>query len=126
MKKDKMTNQEIIDNFSLNTNANIYTSVKATMCGNAWEPHNDLGGRPSFLGDADTVLFENKISHSCFDLQCLNTKQAMQIIIELKQERYERAKFIAKLCCQNISLTVNYMKIIIAKISFRILFDQLL
>lgn len=29
MKKDKMTNQEIIDNFSLN--ANIYTSVKATM-----------------------------------------------------------------------------------------------
>ena len=75
MKKDKMTNQEIIDNFSLN--ANIYTSVKATMCGNTWEPHNDLGGRPSFLGDVDTVLFESKISHSCFDLQCLNTKQAM-------------------------------------------------
>ena len=36
----------------------------------------------------------------------------MQIIIELKQERFERAKFIANLCCQNISMTSNYQKII--------------
>lgn len=82
------------------------------MSGNAWKPRVDQGGRPSYLSDVDVVLFESKISYSCFDLECLSTKQAMQIKVELKQERYERAIFIANLCCQNISMTSNYQKII--------------
>ena len=36
----------------------------------------------------------------------------MQIILELKQQRYERAKLIADLCCQNVDMTTNYQKII--------------
>ena len=97
MKKSRKTNVEIITKFSLHSVANIYTSVKSTMSGNIWEPGKDLGGRPSYLSDVDTILFENHISRSCFDLQCLNTKEAMQIILELKQQRYERAKLIADL-----------------------------
>lgn len=112
MKKGRETNQEIMTKFSLNSNANINTSIKATMYGNAWEPREDPGGRRSFLSDVDTVIFENKISHSCFDLQCLSTKHAMQIIMDLKEERYNRAKFIANLRCQNASMTINYQRII--------------
>ncbi len=112
MKESRKTNVEILAHFSLHSVANIYTSVKSTMCGNIWKPGEDVGGRPSYLSDIDTILFENHISKSCFDLQCLNTKQAMQIIMDLKQQRYERAKFIANLCCQNASMTINYQKII--------------
>lgn len=32
--------------------------------------------------------------------------------MNLKEERYNRAKFIANLCCQNASMTINYQKII--------------
>lgn len=72
MKKGRETKKEIMIKFSLNSNANIYTSIKATMCGNTlfmYQPRDDLGGRRSFLSDVDTVLFENKISHTYFDLQ---------------------------------------------------------
>ena len=82
------------------------------MSGNIWEPGKDLGGRPSYLSDIDTILFENHISRSCFDIQCLNTKEAMQIILELKRQRYERTKLVADLCCQNVDMTTNYQKII--------------
>lgn len=112
MKYGKKANQEIITKFSLNSNSNIYASVKSTKSCDTWKLRVDQGGRPSYLSNADVVLFESKISHSCYDLECLSIKQAMQIIVELEQERYERDKFIANLCCQNISMTPIYQKII--------------
>lgn len=49
MKKGRETNQEIMIKLSLNSNANIYTSIKAAMCGNTWEPRDDPGGRRFFF-----------------------------------------------------------------------------
>ena len=57
--------------------ANIYASTKSTMSGNMWEREKDLGGRPSYLSDIDTILFEDHILRSCFDLHCLYKKEAM-------------------------------------------------
>ncbi|KAK8881440.1 hypothetical protein M9Y10_004176 [Tritrichomonas musculus] len=77
MKYGKKANQEIITKFSLNSNSNIYASVKSTKSCDTWKLRVDQGGRPSYLSNADVVLFESKISHSCYDLECLSIKQAM-------------------------------------------------
>ena len=112
MKKMRKTNEEIVDCFLLNTVTNVYTSIKNTMMGNIWKPSDNLGGRPSYLGDVDTIIFKEKIMNSCFDLKCLNTKDAIQIALELRAERYERAKFIANLCSLNCSICNSYQMII--------------
>lgn len=79
---------------------------------NIRKPSSNVGGRPSYLRDVNTLIFKERIMHSCFDLKCYNTKDAIQNALELKTERNERAKFIANLCYLNCSMCNSYPMVI--------------
>ena len=60
------------------------------------------------FSDVEICTFKRKINTACFDLDCLNTKHALQLILELKVYNYARGSFIAQITSQRVSLPKSY------------------
>lgn len=58
-----------------------------------------------------------KINQAFFDMDCINTKMAIQVMLELKDERLKRGKVIAYYASQKIPLPKSYQETIDAKIT---------
>ena len=72
---------------------------------NSWRPHLEIGGRTPLLSQVDTIIFKKEIVKRSFDLNCLSTKEGFFLVSELREKRYVRATFIAKICSQKLKLS---------------------
>ena len=108
MKASGKSCYEIVRKHSLHSLNNISTCIINTIQGNIWAPGQMVGGRPCFLSDVEICTFKRKINAACYDLDCLNTKHALQMILELKDFRYARGSFIAQMASQKVSLPKSY------------------
>lgn len=116
-KANKKSYDEIMRKHSLRSQQNITTCIAETIKGNIWSPGTSVGGRPCFLSDVDIVIFKMKINQAFFDMDCINTKMAIQVMLELKDERLKRGKVIAYYASQKIPLPKSYQETIDAKIT---------
>ena len=108
MKASGKSCDEIVRKHLLHSLNNISTCIINTIQGNIWAPGQMVGGRPCFLSDVEICTFKRKINADCYDLDCLNTKYALQLILELKDYRYARGSFIAQMASQKVSLPKSY------------------
>lgn len=56
------------------------------------------GGRDTYLGDIDTMIFASMLNQAADDLNCLCTETAMTLALSLKTERIKKAKFLLENC----------------------------
>lgn len=103
---------DIMKKFNLLSLSNITTAVCSTISGNAWRPHLCVGGRNPLLSDVDLVIFKEQIKARSFDLNCLCTKEAMNLVSELREKRFLRGLKIATICAQRGTLCKSYLEVI--------------
>lgn len=124
MKAAAVSWDDIMKKFHLRSLNNITTCINETIQGNIWTPGQITGGRPCFLSDVDIYIFKKKINQAFCDLDCINTKEALQIVLELKDFRYIRGQFLAQMTSQKITLpkttleTLNNMKTYIPSVNW--------
>ena len=80
--------------------SNVYVSVLSTIRGDRWTPGESKGGCPSYLGDVEKSILKQEIINRAIDMNCAKTIEVIQTAIELREKRYNRAKFLIK-CLEN-------------------------
>ena len=110
MKVDKKSCQEIIQKFRLKSSSNISTCIRSTIQGNIWSPGESFGGRPSYLSDVDIMYFKRKINESAVNLDCINTKEALQLALELKDLRFRSACAMVSSIKQKCPIPKSYLR----------------
>lgn len=109
MKRQGRSQIDIENIIGVNPQA-ISSAICATLSGNRWEPHTDKGGVNSYIGDVDVSVFKQRINDFGLNLDCLKTIEAIEIVYELRCQRYSRAKFISNLVSQKSILAPRYIR----------------
>ena len=94
------SNIEIAKRFDITPQA-IYNSIRTTLTGNRWTPHESRGGGQKYLGDVEISTFFKKIEECYLNLNCLKTVEAVQLAYELRANRYFRCLQILD-CLKNV------------------------
>lgn len=87
------TLQTIMERFNL-SKSTVYSILDRTLEGNIWG--NDKGGPRGYLGDVDSDILVSKVKECCQSLNCMRTIDVLQVAVDLRHKRYERAMFLSK------------------------------
>lgn len=81
----------LIFNLSKST---VYLILDRTIEENIWS--NDKGGPRGYLVDVDSNILVSKVKDCCQSLNCMRSMDALQVAVDLRHKRYERARFLSK------------------------------
>ena len=85
--------KDIMAKYNINKST-IYSIINQTLLGNIWGENK--GGQTGFLGEIDTQELILKVKEKCKELNCLRTVDVLQIAVDLRYKRYQRAVFLIK------------------------------